>query len=73
MTYELPSRAYPAIDIDLKTLPNPTEEVQVALANLERLGLISYGASWGGGEIFDLVNHSTAGKAFMRAIRPRHV
>jgi hypothetical protein len=73
VTYELPSRAYPAIDIDLKTLPKPSEEVKVALANLERLGLISYGASWGGGEVFDLVNHSTAGKVFMMAIRRRSV
>lgn len=73
VTYELPSRAHPAIDIDRKELPKPSEEVQVALANLERLGLISYGASWGGGEVFDLVNHSTAGKAFMRAIRRRHI
>lgn len=73
VTYELPSHAYPAIDIDLKTLPKPSEEVQVALANLERLGLISYGSSWGGGEVFDLVNQSTAGTAFMRAIRRRHV
>lgn len=73
VTHELPSRAYPAIDIDLKKLPKPSEEVQVALANLERLGVISYGVSWGGGEVFDLVNHSTAGKAFMRAIRRRHV
>jgi len=73
VTHELPSRAYPAIDIDLKTLPKPSEEVQVALANLERLGVISYGASWGGGEVFDFVNHSTAGKAFMMAIRRRHV
>lgn len=72
VTHELPARAYPAIDIDLETLPQPSEEVQVALANLERLGLISYGATWGGGEVFDLVNHSTAGKAFMVAIRRRH-
>lgn len=73
VTCELPSRAYPAIDIDLKSLPKPSEEVQVALANLERLGLISYGASWGGGEVFDLVNQSTAGQAFMIAIRRRHI
>lgn len=73
VTHELPSRAYPAIDIDRKTLPKPSEDVQVALANLERLGVISYGVSWGGGEVFDLVNHSTAGKAFMMAIRRRHV
>lgn len=73
MTHELPSRASPAFDVDRKTLHKPTEEVQVALANLERLGLIAYGASWGGGEIFELVNHSTAGKAFMMAIRRRHV
>ena len=72
VTHELPLRAYPAIDIDTKTLPEPSEEVQVALANLERLGVISYGVSWGGGEVFDLVNQSTAGKAFMRAIKRRH-
>jgi hypothetical protein len=73
VTHELPTRAYPAIDIDLKTLPKPSEDVQVALANLERLGVISYGVSWGGGEVFDLVSQSTAGKAFMMAIRRRHV
>ena len=73
VTHELPSRAYPAIDTDLKTLAKPSEEVQVALANLERLGLILYGATWGGEEVFDLVDHSTAGKAFMKAIRRRHV
>lgn len=73
VTHELPSRAYPAIDTDPKTLAKPSEEVQVALANLERLGLILYGATWGGGEVFDLVDHSTAGKAFMKAIRRRHV
>lgn len=73
VTHELPLRAYPAIDIDLKTLPKPNENVQVALANLERLGLISYGATWGGGEVFHLVNQCTAGKAFMMAIRRRHV
>jgi hypothetical protein len=73
VTHELPTRAFPAIDIDLKTLPKPSEEVTVALANLERLGLITYGASWGGGEVFDLVNHSTAGKAFMMAIRRQSV
>lgn len=73
VTHELPSRAYPAIDIDLKTLPKPSDEVQVALANLERLGLISYGASWGRGEVFSLVNKTTAGKAFMMAIRRQHV
>lgn len=73
MTYELSSRAYPAIDIDLKTLAKPSEEVQVSLANLERLGMILYGVSWGGGEVFDLADHSTAGKAFMKAIRRRHV
>lgn len=73
VTHELPSRAYLAINIDLEALPKPSEDVQVALANLERLGLISYGVSWGGGEVFDLVHHSTAGKAFMEAIKRRHV
>jgi hypothetical protein len=73
VTHELPLRAYPAIDIEAIRPPNPNEEVQVALANLERLGLIQYGASWGGGEILSLINHSTAGKAFMMAIRRRHV
>lgn len=73
VTHELPSRAFPAVDIKLETLPMPSEEVRVALANLERLGLISYGPSFGGGEVFNLVNQSTAGKVFMKAIRRRHL
>jgi hypothetical protein len=72
VTHELPLRAYPAIDIEPIRPPKPNKEVQVTLANLERLGLIQYGASWGGGEVLSLVNHSTAGKAFMMAIKRRH-
>jgi len=73
VTHELPSRAYPAMDdIDLKTLPRPSAEIQVSIANLERLGVAAYGVSWGGGEVFDLVNQSTAGRAFMKAIKRRH-
>lgn len=73
VTYELPSRAYTAFGLDPKEVPMPSEEIMVSLANLERLGLISYGASWGGGESFQFVNQCTAGKAFMKAIKRRHV
>lgn len=69
VTHELPDRAYPAVGVDIKALPKPAEEVKLALANLERLGLIVYGVSWGGGEVFDLIGKSTTGRDFMRAIK----
>lgn len=39
----------------------------LSLANLARLGCISIQKSWGGGEIFKLVNPTLLGKSFVEA------
>ncbi len=46
---------------------DPSEEVKLALANLARLGCISFARSWGGGEIFSYVNPTLLGKHFIEA------
>jgi hypothetical protein len=48
-------------------LPEPSEEVQLALANLSRLGCISIQRSMGGGEIYKKVNPTLLGKSFIEA------
>ncbi|MBI5936254.1 MAG: DUF4393 domain-containing protein [Betaproteobacteria bacterium] len=48
-------------------LPEPSDEVKLALANLARLGCISIGKSWGGGEIFKTVNPTLLGRSFVEA------
>lgn len=49
-----------------KHLP-PSRDVQLALANLDRLGCISFRTSWGGGEIVGMVNPTILGQAFVAA------
>lgn len=46
---------------------HPTPEVELALANLARLGCISITRSWGGGELFGSVNQTLLGKSFIEA------
>ena len=50
---------------------HPIPEVELALANLARLGCISVGMSWGGGQIFGVVNPTLLGQSFVRACRLR--
>ncbi|WP_269633135.1 Abi-alpha family protein [Pelomonas sp. BJYL3] len=55
------------------TPADPSEEVKEALANLVRLGLLKFAHSWGGGEIYGVVNQTLTGDSLMRAIQRRHV
>ncbi|UCV22415.1 Abi-alpha family protein [Ferribacterium limneticum] len=45
----------------------PIEEVKFALANLDRLGVLSVARSMGGGQLFGFVNPTLLGKAFFDA------
>lgn len=49
------------------SLPEPPEDVRLALANLARLGCIVIQKSWGGGELFKKVNPTLLGKSFVEA------
>ncbi len=48
-------------------LPEATEDIRLALANLARLGCIGIQKSWGGGELFKIVNPTLLGKSFVEA------
>jgi hypothetical protein len=48
-------------------LPEPTEDVKLALANIARLGCIVIQKSWGGGELFKKVNPTLLGRSFVEA------
>lgn len=71
LTYELPSRATEPKGASLDSLPKPTHEVVVSLSNLERIGAIKFGSSWGGGEVFDVVNQNVGGQELFKAIKRR--
>lgn len=45
----------------------PSEDVKLALANLDRLGVVSVGRSMGGGQLFGSLNPTLLGKAFFEA------
>lgn len=47
----------------------PDEDVLISLANLTRLGCLRSAMTWGGGESFERVNPTLAGKAFVEACR----
>lgn len=48
-------------------LPEPREDVSLALANLARLGCIAIQKSMGGGELFKTINPTLLGKTFVEA------
>lgn len=50
----------------------PTPEVELALANLARLGCLSPSKTWDGGESFRIVNPSLLGKSFVDACTLRN-
>jgi hypothetical protein len=69
LTAGLPERAVanntpPGIDSES---PEPSEEVQLSLSNLARLGCVSLGTTWKGNQIFRDVFHTVLGKDFIRA------
>lgn len=45
----------------------PSDDVKLALANLDRLGILSVGRSMGGGQLFGLLNPTLLGKSFFEA------
>lgn len=53
-------------------LPEPREDVTLALANLARLGCVAIQKSMGGGELFKEINPTLLGKTFVEActLRP---
>jgi len=71
ITHELPHNAYLANEQTSKNSPQPSEDIKISLSNLERLGLIAFGVSWGGAEVFEYANPTTAGKELMKAIKRR--
>lgn len=67
LTAGLPATAAVASDLDKKKAEQPGKEVKLALANLSRLGCVSFGRSWGGGEIFTTANPTLLGRSFVAA------
>lgn len=45
----------------------PADDVKLALANLDRLGVLSVGGSMGGGQLFGFLNPTLLGKSFFDA------
>jgi len=72
-TGDLPNSARLISDDERENLNNIkeslSEEVILALANLARVGCITGGLTWGGGESFNPVNVTVFGKAFVQACR----
>lgn len=65
-TYNLPDRATTTKPEDEGLLPS--DNVQVSLGNLARLGLVSTGSSWGGMAIVSCVYRTLLGQEFVRAL-----
>lgn len=70
LTCELPGRAS-IVKEKLESIQQPSHEVAVSIANLERIGVVLYGPSWGGGEVLHVVNQSILGKELFKAIKRR--
>jgi hypothetical protein len=69
LTKYLPERVDIVTDDPKLEHERPTPEVELALANIARLGCISIGMSWGGGQLFSIVNPTLLGKSFVKACR----
>jgi hypothetical protein len=68
VTKDLPNSATTVPEDATKYQPGrPSPEVELALANLARLGCLSPSTTWGGGEVFSSVNPSLLGKTFVEA------
>jgi len=67
LTQHLPAHASVAPEnLDYKQA-TPSPEIELALANLARLGVISVGHTYGGAEIFAIVNQTLLGKCLVQA------
>ena len=67
VTENLPEYAVIAEDTPATKYKEPTDDVKLALANLTRLGCIKLSDSWGGGEIFSVINPTLLGKELIVA------
>ncbi|WP_332611686.1 Abi-alpha family protein [Achromobacter sp. ESBL13] len=68
LTCWLPERAEVATT-ENRNSSEPSDRVCGALANLQRLGCVSFGLTWGGGENFRIVNSTRLGRDFVVACR----
>ncbi|MGY4526842.1 Abi-alpha family protein [Pseudomonas sp. TE21394] len=68
ITSGLPNQARIADDSDTEPAL-PEQAVLLSLSNLARLGCIAPALTWGGGESYNRVNPTVAGKAFVDACR----
>ncbi|MGJ0486129.1 MAG: Abi-alpha family protein [Methylomicrobium sp.] len=66
-TENLPEFASVAEETPENDLKEPSQEVQLALANLARIGCLKLTLTWGGGEIFSRVNPTLIGKELVKA------
>ena len=66
-TADLPHQTRVACSDDKREPRLPNEEVELALANLARLGCIAQARTLGGGEFFGVVNPTLLGKSFIEA------
>jgi hypothetical protein len=66
LTSQLPEMATRQL-ISTATAESPSKNVALALSNLTRLGCLTPGATWGGGESLGIVFPSTLGRELVRA------
>ncbi|KAA0887987.1 Abi-alpha family protein [Oryzomonas rubra] len=85
VVYAIPYEDMHHNGVDTRNLPNsaqvfpenssniermePSEDVKLALANLDRLGCISVSHSMGGGQLFGTLNPTLLGKRFFKACK----
>jgi len=53
------------------TSASPSDEIVLALANLQRLGCVRAGGTYGGGESFNWINQTLLGRSFVEACQLR--
>lgn len=67
ITTDLPETARISDKKSEEKIGIPSEEVCIALSNLQRLGCLRMGMTWGNGEMPGRINPTLLGKAFVRA------
>lgn len=68
-TYKLPESAhtFPEKMTEKDETPEPAMNICLALANLDRLGCLNLGRTWGGGQSFTHINTTHLGHHFVQA------
>lgn len=67
VTESLPEAARAARESEYGALKEPAEDVKLSLANLVRLGCLTFGRSFGGGELYVTVMPTLLGEKFLEA------